>query len=337
MELGFAAQWAAFAVMTFISVAGALGMTTTMSMYRSAIFLMASFIGVGGLFILLMADLLGLLQVMMYIGGMLVMALFMVLFSGDPGGAMMTSMMALPAAEKFFSLGLDRSGGENGHDHHDHGDHSDEDGSDEDANGHAHHHGGTGHGDGDEEDEHDGEHDNEQKGSSEEEEEDSDEDGGGGHDEDDGGHDMEPMFIVEQKVPAAILATVVGLGLSAMILLRPAWAVREAIPQQNSAEQIGDLLMNKYMIAFEGAGLLILLGIFGAVFLSRPWRFPDPTGREEIQAAVAEVPAPVETDALEPLFKTDLTSGDPASGNRASGSASREQRSSAHAHPKDHD
>lgn len=312
MELGFAAQWAAFAVMAFISVAGALGMTTTMSMYRSAIFLMASFIGVGGLFILLMADLLGLLQVMMYIGGMLVMALFMVLFSGDPGGAMMTSMMALPAAEKFFSLGLDRGSGENGHDHHDHGDHSDEDGSDEDANGHAHHHGGTGHDDGDE-------------------------DGSGGHDEDDGGHDMEPMFIVEQKVPAAILATVVGLGLSAMILLRPAWAVREAIPQQNSAEQIGDLLMNKYMIAFEGAGLLILLGIFGAVFLSRPWRFPDPTGREEIQAAVAEVPAPVETDALEPLFETDLTSGDPASGGRASGSASREHRSSAHAHSKDHD
>ncbi|MFB6371810.1 MAG: NADH-quinone oxidoreductase subunit J, partial [Bradymonadaceae bacterium] len=30
---------------------------------------MASFIGVGGLFVLLMADLLGLLQVMMYIGG----------------------------------------------------------------------------------------------------------------------------------------------------------------------------------------------------------------------------------------------------------------------------
>ena len=310
MELGFAAQWAAFGVMAFISVAGALGMTTTMSMYRSAIFLMASFIGVGGLFILLMADLLGLLQVMMYIGGMLVMALFMVLFSGDPGGAMMTSMMALPAAEKFFSLGLDRSGGDNGHDHHNHSGSDDEDsGSDQENHGHHDHEG----------DHHDHGHEDEENGSGGEDEEENGEDGGG--------MDMEPMFIVDQKVPAAVLATVVGLGLSAMILFRPAWAIREALPQQNSAEQIGDLLMNKYMIAFEGAGLMILLGIFGAVFLSRPWRHPDPTRREEIQAAVAEVPAPVETDALEPLFETDLTSG----------RASREQRSDAHAHSEDHD
>lgn len=262
MQLAPAAQYVAFAVMAFIAIAGALGMTTTMSMYRSAIFLMASFIGVGGLFILLMADLLGLLQVMMYIGGMLVMALFMVLFSGDPGGAMMTSMMTLPAPEKFFSSGLAREEMMDGHDH----------------------------GDG-----HDGESD----------------DGESGQDEgdDDGGMEMEPMFIMNQKVPAAVLATVVGLLLSALVIFRPAWAVDRALPMQNSAEQIGELLMGKYMIAFEGAALMILLGIFGAVFLARPWVHPDPTAREDIQAAVAEVPAPAETDALEPLFETDL-SGD---------------------------
>lgn len=44
-------------------------MTMTMSMFRSGVFLMASFIGVAGLFILLSADLIGLLQVMMYVGG----------------------------------------------------------------------------------------------------------------------------------------------------------------------------------------------------------------------------------------------------------------------------
>ena len=257
MSLAPAAQYVAFAVMAFISVAGALGMTTTMSMYRSAIFLMASFIGVGGLFILLMADLLGLLQVMMYIGGMLVMALYMVLFSGDPGGAMMTSMMTLPAPEKFFSSGLARQDMMmDGHD---------------DGDGHQH-----------------------------------DEESEDGDDEDNGGMDMEPMFILNQKTPAAVLSIVVGLLLSALVLFRPAWAVERAVPMQNSAEQIGDLLMGKYMIAFEGAALMILLGIFGAVFLARPWTHPDPTAREEIQAAVAEVPAPIETDALEPLFETDL-------------------------------
>jgi NADH-quinone oxidoreductase subunit J len=133
MVLGVAAQYVAFTMLAFIAIAGALGMTTTMSMFRSAIFLMASFIGVGGLFILLMADLLGMLQVMMYIGGMLVMALFMVLFSGDPGGAMMTSMMSLPLPEKVFSLGLKRKDMMN-HDHNENGDEQ----HDEHQHGHDH-------------------------------------------------------------------------------------------------------------------------------------------------------------------------------------------------------
>src|SRR5258708_20911099 len=97
----------AFASSAFIAVAGALGMATTMSMFRSAIFLMASFMGVAGLFILRSADLLGLMSLLMYIGGMVVMALFMVLFMPDPGGAMMAAMpeMMTPIG-RFFSLGL---------------------------------------------------------------------------------------------------------------------------------------------------------------------------------------------------------------------------------------
>ena len=58
-------QIVVFAVFAGVAVVGAIGMTTTMSMFRSGIFLMASFIGVGGLFILLSADLLAWLQIMM--------------------------------------------------------------------------------------------------------------------------------------------------------------------------------------------------------------------------------------------------------------------------------
>ena len=64
-------------------------MTRTMSMVRSGIFLMGSFSALAGLFLLLSADLLASMQLMMYIGGMLVMILFMVKMSMDPGGAMM--------------------------------------------------------------------------------------------------------------------------------------------------------------------------------------------------------------------------------------------------------
>lgn len=288
MELGPAVQVAAFVLFAAIAVGGALGMTTTMSMFRSAIFLMASFIGVAGLFILLMADLLGLLQVMMYIGGMLVMALFMVLFSGDPGGAMMTGMMELPLVEQLFSLGLKRDGG--GRDgHKDHGSgHEDGDGrgeAEDDEHSHAGREGETHgshsatrhHGDGNRE------------GTSE-----ADEDAEGGGHEHGNGHEMEPMFNVGMKRPAAILAAAVGLLLTGMIVLRPAWPVRDALPDQRSAERVGDLLMGKYMIAFEGAGLMILLGIFGAVYLARPGRYPDPPDRARIRAAVDEPPAPID-------------------------------------------
>ena len=59
MILGPLAQILAFTLLSLIAILGALGMATTMSMYRSGIFLMGSFIGVSGLFILLSADLLG--------------------------------------------------------------------------------------------------------------------------------------------------------------------------------------------------------------------------------------------------------------------------------------
>lgn len=230
MELSAAAQWIAFGVFSFLAIAGALGMTTTMSMFRSGIFLMASFFGVAGLFILLSADLLGLLQVMMYTGGMLVMILFMVLFSHDPGGDMMTSQMKLPLVEKLFSLGLDR--GEHG--------------------GHGQH---GGHGD---------------------------------------MPDMSDMSMFTSiKKPAAVLALITGSSIITLLLAVPAWPTVREIPDPDSARRIGDLLMNKYMIAFEGAGLLILLGIFGAVFVQRPGAHPDARERELLQAAVAEHPASI--------------------------------------------
>ena len=250
MEIAPAAQIFAFGLFSLIAIGGALGMTTTMSMFRSGIFLMASFIGVAGLFILLQADLLALLQVMMYIGGMLVMILFMVLFSGDPGGEMMASMMQLPPIEKFFSMGLAHQ--------KDHGTGQDDDGEE---------HGG------------DGEHE-----------------GHGGHG---GGHGDMSMFTPIKK-PAAVLAIAVGVLLVGLVVLRPAWPVVDQTPNQNSPQQIGQMLMNKYMIAFEGAALLILLSIFGAVWAARPGSYPDAEDRQQIQAAVDATPADIDDDAPEP-------------------------------------
>lgn len=239
----------AFGLCALIALAGALGMATTMSMFRSGIFLMASFFGVAGLFILLSADLLGLLQIMMYVGGMLVMILFMVLFMHDPGGAMMAGMSGLALPERFFSKGLAQNDPEGK------GPHA--------GNGHEEHQGPGDH---------------------------------GGHEH----HQVDMSMVTPVRRWAAWIGASVGALLSALLILAPAWPESDALPNPYAAEEVGTLLMNKYMIAFEGAGTLILIGIFGAVWIARPGRHPDPTGREHPVIHGDDPPKPPE-EPLPPL------------------------------------
>jgi len=85
-------EWIIFLAFSLIAVITAAGMLLTMSMYRAGLALMASFVALAGLFILLGADLLAAIQIMMNVGGMLVMVLFMVMIMMDPGGEMMWGM-----------------------------------------------------------------------------------------------------------------------------------------------------------------------------------------------------------------------------------------------------
>ncbi|MEO6890682.1 MAG: NADH-quinone oxidoreductase subunit J [Ktedonobacteraceae bacterium] len=97
-------EWIIFLFLSAIAVAAAASMILTMSMYRAGLALMASFVALAGLFILLQADLLAAIQVMMNVGGMLVMVLFMVMMMMDPGGEMMWGMkrdMHIPGPAAF--------------------------------------------------------------------------------------------------------------------------------------------------------------------------------------------------------------------------------------------
>lgn len=58
----------------------------TSSMVRSALSLMASMIAIGGLFLVMEAEFLGVLQIMMMGTEMSIMAIFMMMFMMDPGG-----------------------------------------------------------------------------------------------------------------------------------------------------------------------------------------------------------------------------------------------------------
>ena len=282
----------AFAVFAFIAVVGALGMATTMSMFRSGIFLMASFVGVAGLFILLSADLIGLLQIMMYIGGMLVMILFMVLFMHDPGGAMMAGM-DMPFIERWFSKGLAPRAPEHdehkGHERSSHGhDHSHASQEAHRRSAHAEH-GHQGHEGQPTQHERHKQHEH-QAGAQER---------GDSHGM--GGMDMSEMSMVTPARPAAgWLAIIVAIVLVTMLLLRPAWHDVQAMPDPDSARRVGHLLMQKYMVAFEGAGVLILIGIFGAVLLARPSIHPDDSSRAA-SVATAKNPEPIDDEGLRPF------------------------------------
>lgn len=85
-------EWVIFGTLSLVAIITAAGMIITMSMYRAGLALMASFVALAGLFILLDADLLAAIQVMMNVGGMLVMVLFMAMMMMDPGGEMMWGM-----------------------------------------------------------------------------------------------------------------------------------------------------------------------------------------------------------------------------------------------------
>ena len=297
-------EWSIFGVFALIAIGGGIGMTTTMSMFRSGILLVASFLGVAGLYILLLADLLSFVQVMMYAGGMLVMILFMVLFSRDPGGTMMAGMMDLKGLERAFSLGLPKGnhgGGEmtssphEGHDEAGGHENAQQDGRGDRA-GRTHKHASQA-----------GDHDG--RGEMSPSRPDGDGEPGarsreqhashaGGHD---GGDmaDMMRMFTPVKRAAIALAASVTAL-LVGLLVTRPAWPETTAAPTGESAREIGNLLMGDYMIAFEGAGLLILLGIFGAVMLARPDRHPDPTSRDRLTAAIAEDPVPIDDASIGP-------------------------------------
>ena len=76
----------------------------------------------------------------------------------------------------------------------------------------------------------------------------------------------------------------------------------DALPDPDSARRVGQLLMEKYMVAFEGAGFLILIGIFGAVLLARPSTYPDDPSRAA-RVAVEDKPEPIADDRLTPLVE----------------------------------
>lgn len=249
-------EWFLFLSLSLMALLFAFRMVRTMSMVRAGVYLMASFCAIAGLFLVLSADLIASMQIMMYVGGMLVMIVFMVMMSPDPGGSMMgisppepgvsdmqqmmKTMHGNPYAQQKMEMMMkqdERSQAEEQPTEHYfcpmHRDvHSSEPGkcpkcgmqlqAAKQGVSEMEHMGGM----------------------------------------------MDMAMTHEFARPAAIFGALITAALIAAILLT-SWPAAVPLGRTDSAGVMGQELLGRYMIAFEGGALLIIVGVVGAVILGR--------------------------------------------------------------------
>ncbi len=74
---------AIFIVMTLCTLGGAVGVVSSRNLFHSALYLILSFFGVAGYYVLLSAGFLAVIQLMVYIGAIAILILFAIMFSRE--------------------------------------------------------------------------------------------------------------------------------------------------------------------------------------------------------------------------------------------------------------
>ncbi len=70
-----------FIILSAVALIGALGVVTTRNLFRAALLLVLSFVGVSGLYILLEAELLAMIQLLVYVGAISILIIFAIMLS----------------------------------------------------------------------------------------------------------------------------------------------------------------------------------------------------------------------------------------------------------------
>ncbi len=76
----------AFALFAFVTLASSLGVVLVRDVWHSALFLGAALLSVAVHFLMLEAAFLAAMQVLVYVGGVLILIAFAVMLTRDPGG-----------------------------------------------------------------------------------------------------------------------------------------------------------------------------------------------------------------------------------------------------------
>jgi NADH-quinone oxidoreductase subunit J len=87
----------AFWVLAVITLAAAAGVMAARNLLHAVLFLILSFIGVAGFFVLLSAEFLGMAQIIIYVGAIAVLVLFAVMLTPHAGQSNGETKMVLPA------------------------------------------------------------------------------------------------------------------------------------------------------------------------------------------------------------------------------------------------
>ncbi|MFW6457816.1 MAG: NADH-quinone oxidoreductase subunit J [Halodesulfurarchaeum sp.] len=77
----------AFGLFAFVTLASSLGVVLVEDVWHSALFLGAALLSVAVHFLMLQAAFLAAVQVLVYVGGVLILIAFAVMLTRDPGGA----------------------------------------------------------------------------------------------------------------------------------------------------------------------------------------------------------------------------------------------------------
>jgi NADH-quinone oxidoreductase subunit J len=97
-----------FWIMTIFTLGGAIGVVVSQRLFHSALFLIASFFGVTGYYVLLSAGFLAVVQLLVYAGAIAVLILFAIMFSRRPMVAESQSnrqwWLSLPLANVLFIM-----------------------------------------------------------------------------------------------------------------------------------------------------------------------------------------------------------------------------------------
>jgi NADH-quinone oxidoreductase subunit J len=70
-----------FIILSLVALGGALGVVANRNLFRAALFLVLSFIGVAGFYVLLEVEILAMLQLLVYVGAISILIIFAVMLS----------------------------------------------------------------------------------------------------------------------------------------------------------------------------------------------------------------------------------------------------------------